>query len=103
MNMGLLQLSAKQTEQAEQSFKKAVELNPKSLTAVLGLGNFYTGQRRWTEAEELFRRAIELEPKKVLPRVALARLYLIQGQRPRAEQVLADAKKALSDQTDGYR
>ena len=51
LNMGYLQLNAKQAAAAEQNFLKAIELDPKSIPARLALGNFYQQQRRWTEAE----------------------------------------------------
>ncbi len=53
LNMGYLQLNAKQAAAAEQNFLKAIELDPKSIPARLALGNFYQQQKRWAEGEWL--------------------------------------------------
>ena len=102
-NVALLQMNLKQTSAAEESYKKAVSLDPKSAAPVLALGDFYGQQRRFAEAEQQFRRAIELEPKNPAPRATLARLYLFQGQKDKAEEVLKEAKRALKDNSEGYR
>ena len=98
-----IQALAKQTQPAEESFKKAVELDPQFVEARLALGNFYAQQRRWQEGEEQIRRAVELDPKSPQWRAALSRLFLVQGRRADAEQVLREAKKALADNSEGYR
>lgn len=103
MNLGALQLGANQADAAEASFKKAIELDAKSVQANLALGNFYGTQRRWADAELLFRRAVQLGPKNPVTHAALARLFLAQGQREQAEQILTEAKKAMSDVPQGYR
>ena len=64
LNMGILQLNAKQSAAAEANFLKAVSLDPKSVSARLALGNFYQQQKRWPEADQQFRQAIQIEPKK---------------------------------------
>ena len=64
----MLQVNAKQTSAAEESYKKAISLDPKSPTPSMALGAFYAGQRRFPEAEEQFRHAIELDPNE--PRLA---------------------------------
>ncbi len=103
LNQAYLQLTVNQAALAEESFKKAVQLDPKSATAITALGSLYQQQRRWPEAEQQFRRAVEVESKSPLPRAALARLYLAEGQNAQAEQVLLEAKKALADNSEGYR
>jgi len=102
-NLAILQSGGQQNTQAEESFKKALQLDPKYLPAVLSLGNFYMRQKRWSESEQQFRRAIELQPKQPLSRVALAALYLAQDQKAQAVQSLVEAKKALHDDSEGYR
>jgi tetratricopeptide (TPR) repeat protein len=103
LNLALLQANAAQLAAAEQSFKKALELDPKSVTAMLSFGNFYQQQKRNPDAEVQYRKAMQTEPANSLPVVALGRLLLIEGRRAEAEQLLKDAKKNLHDNPSGYR
>jgi len=103
LTLAAVQVNAKQIAEAEENFKKAVQLDPKSVPALLALGDFYLQQHRWSDAEQQYRRAIELEPKNRPPRTALARLYLAQGQKAKAEQVVVEAKKALPSDSENYR
>lgn len=103
LDLGVLQISAKQAVAAEESFKQAVSLDPKSLTARLALGGFYAQQQRWSLAEEQFRQAIQAEPKNVASHIALCSLFLAEKQNSAAEQAAKEAKQALKDSPEGYR
>ncbi len=103
LNLAILQAGARDPVAAEASFKKGVQLDPKSLHAALALGNFYQQQSRFDEAEKEFRRAISVEPAKPVARVALARLFVGRQQRAQAEQVLREAKAALPNDPEAYR
>ncbi|MDO8602282.1 MAG: tetratricopeptide repeat protein, partial [Candidatus Omnitrophota bacterium] len=48
--------------QEEQSFKKAIEINPDNEAAYDGLGKLYRNRGKFTEAEESFKKAIEFNP-----------------------------------------
>ena len=72
-NLALLQMRINQPDAAEANFKKAVELNPKAMSAQLALGSYYQSRSRFAEAEQQFRRAIDADPKDADPRAALAR------------------------------
>jgi cellulose synthase operon protein C len=103
LNMGLLQMRANQPDQAEASFKKAAELGPTSMNALLALGGFYQSQRRFPEAEQQFQKAISTDLKDPAPRAALVRVMMIEGKRADAESFLKETKAALSDNPEGYR
>ena len=80
LTLAAIQQGAKQTAEAEENFKKAVQLDSNSAPALLALGDFYVQQQRWADSEQQYRKAIGVEPKNRLARVALARMYLAQGQ-----------------------
>ena len=55
LNLGMLQFSNQQNDAAEASFKKATELDPKSINAQKALGSFYERRGRYAEAEQQYR------------------------------------------------
>jgi tetratricopeptide (TPR) repeat protein len=103
LNLALLQLRSNLTDQAEANFKKACQLDPKAMNAELALGGFYQARNRLAEAEQQFKYAIEVAPKNPAPREALVRLYMAEGKSADAEALLKQAKKDLSDTSEGYR
>ena len=103
LNMALLELNVKQAPEAEKNFKKAVEADPKSVTALLALGNFCRLQNRLPEAEQEFQKAVGIEPQNPAPRGALAMLYLAEKDTAKAEGALAGAKQAAPQDPKAYR
>ena len=101
--LALLQLRSNLNDQAEASFKKAVEADPRAMNAQLALGGFYQSHNRLVESEQQFRHAIEIDPKDSSPRAALVRLLMQQGKRDDAEAFLKQTKKDLADNPEGYR
>lgn len=101
--LALLQLRSNMTDQAEASFKKAVQADPSAMNAQLALGGFYQSHNRLAESEQQFRHAIEIDPKDPAPRAALVRLLMQQGKRDEAEAFLKQTKKDLADNPEGYR
>ena len=81
--LGALQSVHGDPKQAEASFKRAVALDPKSVSARLSLANLYWSTKRTTEAEAALKEAAALDPKNPLPIQALAMVYL--GSRRIAE------------------
>jgi len=101
--LALLQLRSNMNDQAEASFKKAVQADPSAMNAQLALGGFYQSHNRLAESEQQFRHAIEIAPKDSAPRAALVRLLMQQGKRDEAEAFLKQTKKDLADNPEGYR
>ena len=99
--LALLQQSAL-PDQAEENFKKAVAVDPKSLSAQLMLGGFYVTRNRQTEAEVQFKHAIEIDPKSAAARTALARLLMQEGKKDETESFLRQTKKDLPDDPETY-
>ncbi len=102
LNRALLEEHAKQVAEAEQDYKHAITIDPKSMQPVLALEGFYMRQRRPADAELQVRHALELAPKNPAPWSALIGVYLAQGERDKAEQAAKDAKQAMKSNPQGY-
>jgi tetratricopeptide (TPR) repeat protein len=76
----------------EDTFKKAIELNPKNDNVYIKLGWFYLGQGKLSEAENLYKKAIELNPKNDNACIGLGWTYREQGKLSEAEDAF---KKAI--------
>jgi len=101
--LGVLQQSAKLTDQAEESYKKAIETDPKGINAHLALGAFYEDRNRLPEAEQQFKIAIDADPKDPGPRSALATLLMQEGKKTETESFLQKTKNDLPNSSEGYR
>jgi tetratricopeptide (TPR) repeat protein len=103
LSLGLLQLRAKLTDQAEINFKKAAEMAPKDMNAQLALGGFYQSTNRMPEAEQQFKHAIGVDPKDPAPRAAYVRLMMAEGKKQDVEAFLRQTKTDMPDNSEGYR
>lgn len=103
LNRALIEEHAQQLAEAEQDYRKAIALDPKSTQALLTLEAFYARQGRFADAEAQALRAVGLTPKDPLPRAALVKLYLAEGEKDKAEQAAKDAKQATQGNPEGYR
>src|SRR5262249_31758176 len=99
----LFQLRGQQWDGAEASFKKAIELDPKSGNNLISLGKFYQVRNRFPEAEAQFRRAIDVAPNDPEPRRSLASLYISEGKGAQTEEFLKQVKKDFPKNSVGYR
>src|SRR5258708_24334765 len=88
LNLALLQVHGQQWDAAEANFNKAVELNPKSMNALVSLGNFYQTRGRIPESEQMFRRAIQAAADDPGPRLPLAALYMADNKPAPAASLL---------------
>jgi tetratricopeptide (TPR) repeat protein len=77
----------------EESFKKAIALNPGNDRAYSELGWLCREQGKLPEAEASFKKAIALNPKNDGAYSGLGRLYAEQGRQPEAEEFI---KKAIA-------
>lgn len=103
LNRALLEERAKQLGEAEEDYKKAIAVDPKSAAPVLALQAFYARQHRFSDAEAEAQHAIGIAPKDPQPRAALVGLYLAQNETDKAEQAAKDAKQAVKSNPQGYR
>ena len=62
-NVGFLQLARGKKSEAEQAFKRAIEVDNRSMPAYLALANFYLGDGRPADAEQTLKRALAVDPR----------------------------------------
>ena len=87
----------------EDEMKKAVALDPKSVSAKLFLASFYARNNRLQEAEKTGWDAVATDPNSLSARESLAQIVLREGDRPRVEQILRQASSDLVDNPQGVR
>jgi tetratricopeptide (TPR) repeat protein len=87
----------------EDELKKAVALDPKSVTAKLILAAFYARNNRPAEAEKVSWDAVDTDPKSLAARANVAEVILKEGDQARAEEVLRQASKDFANDPQGVR
>jgi tetratricopeptide (TPR) repeat protein len=92
-----------QNAAVEAELKQAVALEPKNVRAKLLLSAFYVRNNRLQEAEQIGWTAIATDPKNLSARENVAQIVLREGDQRRAEEVLRQASKDLSDNSRGVR
>ena len=102
MNFGLgnALYEKKDIERARYSFRRAVELSPRHLGALLNLGRLETGARQWDFAERSLRAAIALDPSSAKAHFFLADMKYAQGEFAAAREALARALELRPDQPE---
>jgi tetratricopeptide (TPR) repeat protein len=93
VQLGALELAKGQADQAETAFKRAINVDPKSLPATLGLAKFYLYTGRMKDAEEWLKKTLTLAPDDVDANRALATLYLRSNRTTEAEAPLKTAAR----------
>jgi Flp pilus assembly protein TadD len=97
-NLGILQLVQGKRDEAEATFKRAVDAAPSSLAARFALANFYVSAGNVPEAENALKSALQLDPQNVDANRALGLFYLQSGRIVDAEPFFsAVANKAKTD------
>ncbi len=77
-NLGAVQFREGRLEEAETSFRKAVEHYPYAFFGHFGLGNTLFAMERFTEAKGAYRKAQQIEPGNAHVHIALAKCYLFE-------------------------
>lgn len=92
-------LDDKNYAQAEQYYRKATEINPKSYDARLSLAQFYMSpaENKLDQAEEQFHAALKIDNGKIDPYVGLATIYAQREQFQKLDGILAESEKAIAD------
>jgi tetratricopeptide (TPR) repeat protein len=91
-NLGSLQLRKSKLEEAEKSYRKAVEHHPHGFFGHYGLGNALFAMKRLGEAKAAYLKAEEVEPRNDNVHIALARCYLF-GQERNPRFAIAQLEK----------
>lgn len=93
---GVAELSLGKTEEAEKSFRRAIELKADWTLAMASLGSLLVGQEKFAEADTLLQKVIELEPQNPPALTALTELKLKTNARPDILQDLLTKVSALT-------
>ena len=99
-NLGAQQLGSSDTVGAAASFKKAMELDPKNVPAVTGMGEIALRQGLFGDAIAHLRKAVRMAPKSSHVFTLLGEAYLNSGQNAVAAE---NFKKALQLDPDNAR
>lgn len=89
-------------DQAQQQYQKAIEADPKNVTAFIGLARLHDRQRNFAEAERTYRQAAKLEPKNAMVWNDLGLCYARQKKLTDATKMIDYAVK-LQPQNKMYR
>ena len=90
------------TEQIVEAYQRAIELDPRSVGAMVNLGTLYYHRRRWAEAEYWYRRALEAEPGYALAHYNLGNLYDELDEADRAIEHYQQAIRLKPDYADAH-
>ena len=66
-NLGLIYANKNQTAEAEEEYKKELEINPNYDNAYYNLGLLYWGQKREKEAIDKWKKILEINPNFQFP------------------------------------
>ena len=85
---------------AERAIHHELDRNPRSITFLMMLGNYYLEKESYFEAEEVFLKVIKLDPNHIGALILLGRIEIASGRRDQAidrwEQALSFADKTQS-------
>jgi tetratricopeptide (TPR) repeat protein len=88
---------------AEQEYKKVMEIDASSSDALTGLANIYMRGHRFTDAEGILRKLVALHPIDASAHMQLGRMLAADGQNDRAIAELQSALKLDPNDTAGQR
>jgi predicted O-linked N-acetylglucosamine transferase (SPINDLY family) len=95
-------LNARQPRQAEQRFRRALALDPRSGSARSNLGQALLEQGRVAEAEQVFLGALEADRTDPVTHNRIGALLRQQGRQPRAEAHFREAIRLAPDLGDAH-
>jgi tetratricopeptide (TPR) repeat protein len=98
-SIGVIQAEQGQLKEAEATFRKAVDLSPKAVTARMALANFLWASQRVVEAEAEFKAALVLDPSNLNANRALGGFYMSNGRGAEAEPYFKAIAAAASTDT----
>jgi hypothetical protein len=90
-DLGNLLLLQGQTAEAEAAYRRAVELDPKKVSALFNLGLLEQQQGNEAEAAKLFKRVLEVDPKHAWAHYQLGSLHERRGEKQRAIKEYSEA------------
>jgi tetratricopeptide (TPR) repeat protein len=89
---GLLLANGNHFADAEQEYKRVLDIDPQSADALTGMANIYMRGRRFTEAGEVLRKLVSLRPDDPGAHMQLGRMFAAAGQN---DDAIAELQLAL--------
>lgn len=90
----------REIDRARYSFRRAIELSPRHMGALLNLGRLEIRARQWGAAERCLRTALAADPKSAKAHFLLAEMSYAQGDYPAARESLSRAMELRPDQPE---
>ena len=94
------QIDKQHLPKAEKAFRRVLELAPKDLDAIRGLGNVHFDRDEYPQAIEQYARYLELDPKDESVRTDLGTMHLYAGD---ATKALAEYEKVIAAKPDFFQ
>lgn len=102
LNLGMMEAEkAKDSTASEADFKKAIELDPKSVQARVILAAYYDANKRFADAGQVLDEAVKKFPRDLDIRKAIVLNWQAQGNKAQAEQAAKDARLAMKSDPVG--
>ena len=101
LELAVFYQNRKMFEEAEEMFKRAIEINPKNEWIYIRFAETYQFTETFEEAEEMFKRAIEINPESYNAYLGLARYYSTIGSY-KQEEMLKKSIKLTPNNTYTY-
>lgn len=98
LDTGLHFLSEGNYEEAVLAFNAAIEIDPKSAEAYIGLGDAHTGMERYSRAADEYEQAIKISDQYVDAYSGLANAYLELGDVESAVRILNEGADAIENE-----
>jgi tetratricopeptide (TPR) repeat protein len=83
---GINYSNLEQYDKAEKSFSKAIEKDPKNISAHYGLGGIYNLKKKYADAEKAFKSSIQLDPTYYNAWYSLGYTYELMDKKEDAEK-----------------
>ena len=103
VNLGLIQLSMGNTDEARREFEGVIVLDPDNFDAYRGLGDYYRAVGEPEAAEASYRRALELRPESVIIHSTVGVLNYQQGRYREAETAFRRSIEIDPNVSSNYR
>ncbi|WP_407427859.1 tetratricopeptide repeat protein [Treponema sp.] len=103
VSLGMTYHLLQRDTEAEEAYRKAVELNPQKGEAYASLGSMYLGQKKYAEAVENLKKASELEPKIAVIHANLAIAYAASGENEKSESEFNIAEELKCENLDEFK
>jgi tetratricopeptide (TPR) repeat protein len=91
IRLGWLTYSAKRYNESVIAYKKAAELMPASVEALLGAVNPLVAQNKWEEVEQTYLAILKNDPKNSTVNFRLGQIYYNRKEYPKAEKYFSTA------------